>query len=143
MSAPVVIFRTVSVEKMSPVLDACGAKWQGHPLWVVSSPSRVGELNLDGRVDRVLKYEGVAAGFDRPLKQDLKAVAVVVPVANKGGSGYGNVLRVAAGIRSTSFCLCSRCRLIEESGRIEFLRKALLEAALRFVSRWIAGRLLK
>ena len=93
MNLSVLIVRTVSVEKLSGVLDACTASWPGHPLVVVSSPGREGELHADSRIAEVVTYAIGPAGFSTPITYPARLAAVVVPVANRGGSGYANVMR--------------------------------------------------
>lgn len=137
MRRPVVILRTVSVEKMSPVLEACAARWASSPIWVVSNAGRADEMRNDKRVTEVIVIQ--TGDFSSPVSVDTLAEAVVVPVANEGGSGYGNVLAVSLAISAKSFFICSRCRVLFELGRGGFASKARLERFWGWGARLFAG----
>lgn len=136
MSKPVVIIRTVSVEKMSSVLDACKARWGDSPLWVVSSTGRVEEMRRDIRVTRVLSHDGGVEGFQKPVIVEYKFSSVVVPVSNEGGSGYGNVFRAASALESGDYFMCSRCRKLKLLGKSGFKWRARLESYLGLFARF-------
>lgn len=140
MKGSIVILRTVSVEKMSPVLDVCRERWPSAPLWVVSSPSRFDEMKRDVRVDRAISYRG-QSGFSCPvtLETGLSVAAVVVPTANENGSGYGNVLGAALGVEASEYYLCSRCRKLRSLGRTGFVLRARAERTLGFLASTVSG----
>jgi hypothetical protein len=119
MNAPILIVRTVSVEKLSPVLDACRAQWPEHPLFVVTTAARAGELRADPRIAEVISHGGaVGGGFDAPIASEHALEAVVVPVANRGGSGYANVLQACRNLRARTWFLARYSReLVELSAR--------------------------
>lgn len=134
MSKPIIVIRTVSVEKMSPVLEACHRNWNGHDIWVVSNLGRAEEMRRDLRVARVI--ENRPGDYSRPLKMDTVFEAVVVPVANEGGSGYGNVFGAVLGMSSSSYWLCSRCRQLIPVSRGWFRYRKWMEVSLGRVARF-------
>lgn len=138
MSSPIVIFRTVSVEKMSPVLNACQERWLDHPIWIVTSRNRVEEMERDVRVERSIPFDG-AMGFERPFSLDAKAEAVVVPTANKWATGYGNVLNAALGVDASTYYICSRCRTLLAFGKSGFMWRARRERFLIGLARVFSG----
>lgn len=137
MKRPIIVFRTVSVEKMSPVLEACAARWATSPIWVVSNAGRADEMRNDKRVSEVIVIQ--SGDFSSPVEVDTLAEAVVVPVANEGGSGYGNVLAASLAISAERFFICSRCRALSELGRAGFSSKARLERFCGWGARLFAG----
>ena len=106
--------RTVSVEKLSPVLDACRARWPQHPLLVVTNAARGSELRSDPRITEIIPYATGAEGFGTPIPCDHELEAVVVPVGNRGGSGYANVMRACRALRTCSWFLASYSRDLRE-----------------------------
>lgn len=137
MKRSILIVRTVSVEKLSPVLDACVARWPEHPLVVVTSPGREGELRLDPRIAAIVPYAMVAAGFSAPIEYASPVEAVVVPVANRGGSGYANVLRACRRLRATSWFLASYSRTLTPVSRCGWAWRWRSELALGYPARWL------
>ncbi|BET66029.1 hypothetical protein ASA1KI_09470 [Opitutales bacterium ASA1] len=107
MKAPVLVVRTVSVEKLAAVLDACRARWPDRPILVVTNPARATELRDDPRIHAVVPHDTTDDGFTRPIAYDHPLEAVVVPVANRGGSGYANVLRACRDLDARSWFLAS------------------------------------
>lgn len=139
MNAPVLIVRTVSVEKLSPVLDACAARWPGHPLVVVTSAGRGAELRLDPRVADIVPYVVGPGGFDAPIDHAGPLAAVVVPVANRRGSGYANVLRSCRGLRPAEWVLASYARDLRPVSRVGWAWRWRSELTLGAVAR-VLGR---
>jgi hypothetical protein len=140
MKAPVLVVRTVSVEKLSPVLDACRAHWPGHPLIVVTSPARGSELRTDPRITEIIPYATGAEGFVAPIRSEHALEAVVIPVANRGGSGYGNVLRACRDLAAQRWFLASYSRELTELTRAGWTRRWCVEALLAIPAR-LLGRL--
>jgi hypothetical protein len=136
-SAPILIVRTVSVEKLSPVLDACAARWPGHPLLVVSSPGRGSELRTDPRVTEIIPYATGAEGFVVPILCEHALEAVVVPVANRGGSGYANVMRACRALDTRTWWIASYARDLLELSPAAWSRRWWRELALAVPARWI------
>ena len=135
---PVLIVRTVSVEKLSPVLDACAARWPGHPLLVVSSPGRGSELRTDPRVTEIIPYATGAEGFVAPIVCEHVLEAVVVPVANRGGSGYANVMRACRGLDTRTWWVASYARELLELSSAAWSRRWRMELALAVPARLLA-----
>jgi len=134
MKLPILIIRTVSVEKLAPVLDACAARWPGHPLMVVTSPARGSELRTDPRITEIVPYATGATGFEQPITCDHELEAVVVPVANRGGSGYANVMRACRGLRTQTWFLASYSRELTALSRTAWNRRSGMELALQCIS---------
>jgi len=130
MRLPILIVRTVSVEKLAPVLDACEARWPGHPLMVVTSPARGSELRTDPRITEIVPYATGAAGFVDPIICEHALEAVVVPVANHRGSGYANVMRACRSLDARSWFLASYARELTELPRTRWRRRCRIEATL-------------
>jgi hypothetical protein len=138
MSLPILIVRTVSVEKLSPVLDACATRWPGHPLIVVSSPGRGSELRTDPRVTEIIPYATGAEGFAAPIVCEHALEAVVVPVANRGGSGYANVMRACRRLDTRTWFLASYARELFHLSPAAWSRRWRVELALAVPARWLA-----
>lgn len=142
----ILIVRTVSVEKLSPVIEACAARWPGRAIHVASTPGRAGELRQDGRIHRVIEYTAETNGFDRPLTVEETVAALVIPVGNQHGCGYANVIRACNGIRAAERYLASHCSVLKRMSRLRWALKWRLERALAlpacWVARWWAHRIL-
>jgi hypothetical protein len=138
MNVPILIVRTVSVETLSPVLDACAARWPGHPLIVVSSPGRSSELRTDPRVTEIIPYATGAEGFAAPIVCEHALEAVVVPVANRGGSGYANVMRACRALDTRTWWVASYARELLELSPAAWSRRWRVEAMLTRTSRVLA-----
>lgn len=95
-SAVVLIFRTVSVEKLDAVLAACKGRWPEASLVVLSTAARRAELLADPRVTAVEIAEPGPDGYARNLRLRQRYTAVVLPVGNRSGTGYANVMLAAA-----------------------------------------------
>ena len=137
---PILIVRTVSVEKLSPVLDACGARWPEHALIVVTSPARGSELRTDPRITEIIPYSTGTEGFVAPIPCEHAIEAVVVPVANHGGSGYANVMRACRGLDTRSWFLASYARNLQQFTPTGWTRRWKNELLLAMPARWL-GRL--
>lgn len=137
MNAPVLIVRTVSVEKLATVISACTTRWPGHPLWVVSNSGRSVELRADPQIARVVPYEMGPGGFTAPIKCAHPLVALVVPVANRTGSGYANVLRASTTLRAQTRYIASYARDLRARGPLWWACHWRAELALQ----WLAYRL--
>jgi hypothetical protein len=118
------------VEELSPGLDACAARWPGHPLLVVSSPGRGSELRTDPRVTEIIPYATGAEGFTAPVVCEHALEAVVVPVANLSGSGYANVMRACRRLEARSWFIASHTRELLEPSRGAWPRRWWMELAL-------------
>lgn len=91
----ILIFRTVNVERMAGVVGACRTRWPSASLVVLSSPNRRAEMLADPRVAEVLDLPFGPDGFPPRVDLGRRVDAVVVPLGNQRGSGYGNVLDAA------------------------------------------------
>lgn len=102
--APVLLVRTVPVERFGPLVESCAQVFPGHPLWALTSPNRAEELAGGGRLARILAPEGLAQGFRPALDLSSEKLpvfhAVVVPWGNASGAGYGNVLAALRPLRA-------------------------------------------
>lgn len=141
----VLIYRTVSIEKMDAVLTACRTRWPQAPLAVLSSPNRQVELLADPRVAEVVPVALGTEGFPADLGLTRTFAAVVVPLGNRRGSGYANVFAAARHCRAEGHFLapyCSELQPISVAGL--WLRSTsetlLLALALPFA--WLAAALL-
>jgi hypothetical protein len=121
MKAPILVVRTVSVEKFSPVLDACHTRWPHHPLLVVTNSTRGSELRMV-----------------TPIPCDHALEAVVVPVGNRGGSGYANVMRACRDLRARTWFLAAYSRELNELTAQQWTRRWRTEFALQVPARWLA-----
>lgn len=135
---PILIVRTVSVEKLAPVLDACAGRWPAHPILVVTSPAHGSELRADPRITEIIPYETGTIGFGAPIQCEHALEAVVVPVANRGGSGYANVMRACRALETRSWYLARYARDLTELSRSAWTRRWRMELALRRLARPIA-----
>lgn len=138
MSLPILIVRTVSVEKLSPVLDACRSHWPENPLIVVTSPARGSELRTDPRITEIIPYSTGTSGFEEPIRCEHALEAVVVPVANRGGSGYANVLRACRRLNARTWFLASHARELTELSPATWSRCWRTELALAVPARLLA-----
>jgi hypothetical protein len=147
MKAPILIVRTVSVEKLSPVLDACRVRWPEHPLLVVTNVARGSELRSDTRIAEIIPYATGAAGFVSPIVCEHALEAVVVPVGNRGGSGYANVLRACRALRARTWFLASYSRMLVQLSSAAWAwrwrRELILQAPARGLARLCTGWLLR
>ena len=109
MKQPVLVVRCVSVEKLSPVLDLCRTRWPCHRLEVCTSPNRVGELATDPRIDLIRTINVGVNGIRDPLPWSQSYESVVIPVGNRYGLGYGNVLRSVRRVETKAFYLAPYC----------------------------------
>lgn len=139
MNAPILIVRTVSVEKLSPVLDACRARWPQHPLLVVTNAVRGSELRSDSRIAEIIPYATGAEGFVASIPCDHALEAVVVPIGNHGGSGYANVLRACRDLRSRTWFLAAYSRELNELSARQWNRRWRRELALQIPARWLGA----
>lgn len=137
---PVLIVRTVSLEKLSAVLDACRTRWPDRPLWVVTSPGRAGELKRDPRVAGLVPYTMGPGGFDAPIAFPGEAEAIVVPTANWRGAGYANVLRAARTVAVRQRFLASYARELVGVSRAGWAWRWRSELALGAIARWLGRR---
>ena len=140
MIAPILIIRTVSIEKLSSVIDACHTRWPGHPIVVVSNPGRIGELRLDPRIEDIIPYFMGLKGFDKPILISTKFEAVVVPIANRRGSGYANVLRACRKLKASTWFLASYSRQLKSISRFKLSLFWRTELALGYFTHWL-GRI--
>ena len=123
MKLPILIVRTVSVEKLSSVFDSCAMRWPRHPVLVVTSPTRYDELRADSRISEIVLYATRTTGFSEPIACDRELEAVIVPVANRGGTGYANVMRACQNLNTRSWFLASSCRDFTELTRGAWARR--------------------
>lgn len=138
MSLPILVVRTVSVEKLSPVLDACRTRWPDRPILVVTNPTRGSELRTDARITEIIPYDTGAAGFVAPIRCEHALEAVVVPVANRGGSGYANVMRACRRLDARSWFLASYSRELQELSRRRWSWRWRTELGLAVPCRWLS-----
>ena len=139
MMKPVLIARTVSIEKLATVIESCRAEWPERPLWVLTNAGRAAEVEALAGVARAIRYEGGAGGFSAGVELETELWAVVVPVANAGGSGYANVLRACRGLRARRWALCARCSRLRFLSRIEWEAKWRSEWTLRAIAAFLGS----
>ncbi len=130
MKKPILIVRTVSVEKISEALDLCLEKWPGHPLIVATTANRSKELANDNRIDRLEIVDTGPRGYDRIFHLEEHLEAVVFPIGNKNGSGYGNVFRAFSSLCARNFYMSPYCRDFRSMGRLRLKLKYGTELAL-------------
>jgi hypothetical protein len=138
MSNRLLIARTVSVEDLGPLLDACRDRWPSARCCVLTSPNRRDELSSDPRIDEVIDYSTTTAGFAIPWNDGRDYAALVVPVRNSEGWGYGNVWEALAGVSAASHWMAawgqklspvSLRRMLFRARSERFLRSACWSAA--------------
>lgn len=140
----VLILRTVSVEKLDGVLSACRAQWPDARLVVVSNASRRAEILADARVSEVIAVDLDGEGFSRPLALTPAFAAVVVPVGNRTGAGYANVLRAATGCNAREFYVASYAVTLRRRSRWQVRVLVLFEALILACSlppAWLLARM--
>lgn len=135
----ILIFRTVSIERMDAVLAACRLRWPDTPIAVLSTPGRRAELLADSRVAEVIPIELGADGFPPRLRLDRSFAAVVVPLGNHEGSGYANVLSAARRCRARGHFLAAYGSELREVSRGALWRRVALETALLALARPFAA----
>jgi len=140
MKLPVLIVRSVSVEMLTAVLDACAARWPGHPILVVTNPARGSELRADPRIDEIIVYTMGVVGFSALIGCPHALESVVVPVANYSGSGYANVMRAARNLHTRSWFIASHARQLRELNERQWTRRWRTELMLEPLARSL-GRL--
>ncbi len=123
----VLIIRTVSVEKLSKALDLAGERWPDHPLAVASSINRLNELSDEPRIDHLYGIETGTGGFEVPLVLDETFEAIVFPVGNAHGSGYGNVFWACRSLSAKSLYISSYCQDLRVIGAFRLKLKCLIE----------------
>lgn len=146
--APVIILRTVSVEKLSTVLDLCNARWPNHALHVLTSANRAGELKQDHRVSRVTAYPNEDAGFASLLTRiQGPATSIVIPIGNQTGCGYGNVFQAIPWLITQHYFLAPYCQSLIKTTRLQLNLKSKTEQWLTQVchplSQFLTKRILK
>jgi hypothetical protein len=143
--SPVLIFRTVSIEKMDAVLAACRARWPQAPLAVLSSPNRKAELLADPRVAEVVSVVLGPEGFPPRLGLSRRFAAVVVPLGNRRGSGYANVFTAARSCSTGGHFLARYCAELQSVSRTGLWLRSTAETlllALALPFAWLAAALL-
>ena len=114
----VLILRTISVEKLDGVLNACRDTWPEAKLVVLTNPGRKAELEADARIAEVLTVDLGASGFDRRLRVGKSFDTVVVPIGNRNGSGYANVLQAARQVRASHYYVAAYARDLRPMSRM-------------------------
>ncbi len=129
----ILIVRTVSVEKLSPLLDLCRQRWPEHPIWLISSPNRVKELEDDARINKVIAHSLGPGGFEQPFAIEDTLEAVVFPLGNRRGGGYGNVFATFGSLRPGQYFLAPYGRELRPVSPIVLKVKYLIERGLQIV----------
>jgi hypothetical protein len=136
----VLIFRTVNVEKMALVLAACCARWPAAAIVVLSSPNRRAELAADPRIAEVVDVPIGPDGFPPRLPMDRRFDAVVVPIGNRGGSGYANALKAARRCAADEYFVMPYASSLQRISRAWLWRATTFEAGLLAMA-WPFARL--
>jgi hypothetical protein len=129
----------VSVEKLSAVLESCRTRWPERPLVVVTNPGRADELRADPRIAEVRSLAVGSGGFGEAIEYPERLAAVVVPVGNRNGSGYANVLRACRTLRAESWFLASYAKTLSPLTRWGWSCRWRLELGLGYPARWLGG----
>ena len=103
MSDRILIIRTVNIEELGPLIDTCRARWPTARLCVLTSPNRREELSPDPKIDEVIDYRMTPSGFESPWNDGRRYRALVVPIRNSRGWGYGNVWKAISSVAAESF----------------------------------------
>lgn len=135
----ILIFRTVSIERMDAVLAACRFQWPDTPIAVLSTPGRRAELLADPRVNEVIPLEIGTDGFPPHVPLVRSFAAVVVPLCNRHGTGYANVLSAARRCRARRRFLAAYGSELREVSRGTLWRRVAVETALLALARPIAA----
>lgn len=130
----ILVFRTVSIEKMDMVLDICHFYFSDARLVVLSSLNRRFELIDDSRVAEVITINTGAKGF--PAKMQLSRIfrAVVIPLGNHRGAGYSNVFSAAASCLSNEFYTMPYADCLNRTSSLNLRFRRLLEKCLFFLA---------
>lgn len=135
---PILIVRTVSLEKLSFVLDLCRERWPQHPIHIISSENRLAELQNDARITETHTYKMGKTGFDHPFDYSERAAALIIPIANQRGSGYGNVFKAFSSVKADAIFLAAHCKKLSKSTPYSLKLKYLFEQGARALSRPLA-----
>ena len=139
MNPNIIIVRTVSIERLSQVLDCCRMARPEGRFRVVTSPNRVHELESDPRIAGVLPVQLGGNGFEKPIDLTGEVEATVFPVGNLSGAGYANVFAAFLKIKTRRLYLSPRCTTLVEMSRFALRRKVAWECLLRSVCRPLAA----
>ncbi len=99
----VLVFRTVSIEKLDIVIEACRLRWPDTKFVVASNSGRCKELLSDPRISKVIEVKTGLKGFHKKLKIKQSFSAVVIPISNRYGAGYGNVFAASSRCNTTNW----------------------------------------
>ena len=133
MSDLILIVRTINVEEMGPLLDACRLHWPSARICVLTSPNRREELRSDGRIGEVMEYKSPGSGFESPWNDGRTYKAMIVPVRNARGWGYGNVWKSLAPVKASSFWVAAWSHNLRSVSLRRMLFRARMERFLGFL----------
>jgi hypothetical protein len=132
MSDRVLVIRTVNVEELGPLIDTCRTRWPAARVCVLTSRNRNAELSSDPRIDEVIDYPMTTAGFGSPWNDGRSYRALVVPIRNSGGWGYGNVWEAVSSVDAESFWVAAWGRQLLSVKLRRMIFRARAERFLRF-----------
>ncbi|MBN2319612.1 MAG: hypothetical protein JXR49_11070 [Acidobacteria bacterium] len=132
MSDRILIVRTINVEEMGPLLDACRSRWPSARICVLTSPNRREELCSDGRIGEAIEYSASGSGFGSPWNDGRDYDALVVPIRNARGWGYGNVWESVAAVTAKSFWVAAWSHNLRSVSLRRMLFRARMERFLGF-----------
>ncbi len=128
----VLIIRSVSLQQLDKNLPAIRERFADSELHLLTHPHSVDLCRKYTSVARVLSTE-TPQGFSpwrRPRRLPARRyAAVLVPVSNRSGAGFLNVLLLAARLRPRSVFLCDLASAIRPVSLAEILRRTLQAAA--------------
>jgi hypothetical protein len=147
MTTDILVFRSVSVERLPGVLSACRATWPTGRLCVLTSANRAGEISSDPCVAEIISLPIGFADLVGPAGVALRArafLAVVVPVGGQSAFGYGNLVEEASRLDASAYAVALGAGRLAELSRLDLWRTALLErwclGLMRRPARWVAAR---
>lgn len=135
MPSTTVIFRTVSIEKLSSVLDLCQQQWADSRIIVISSQNRIAELECDDRVAQALPLSDQQPYFATALRALNRQVEnLVIPTGNQGGAGYENIFQGLNSGLARACYLAPYCRSLQPVSYIHLRIKVGINQAATLVT---------
>ena len=121
---PVLIVRSVSIEKISVVIDLCQHKWPGNPVYIVTAGAgRKHECLADSRVCEVLVHNSLDGAYAGRFESVLNFEAIVFPVENGSGVGYANIFKCFSFVNTQGYYLSEFCSNLKTMSKLRLKLK--------------------
>lgn len=141
MKRPILIIRTVSIEKLSQVIASCKEQWPFHPVWVLTLPGREGELEVDSRINRVIVFPSETGEFQGYYETPDYFEVLAIPTVNHSGWGYANVYRALSTIHTRQVFRVAYCKRWIRTSYFRLMARCLWEMSWGYICSPV-GRLL-